>query len=77
MQKKGTCSSFPIYRGEGGFRSRLLADAGWSERRRRPVNEVLERRASDGPTDGELATDLSSPEKISDFDRGFERRQLR
>ena len=46
-------------RGGGGrFRSYLLADARWSERRRWPTTEVLERRASGWSADGDSTTDL-------------------
>ena len=38
-----------------GFRSHLMADAGWSERRR-PTTKVLEQRASGKPADDELVT---------------------
>ena len=59
MPKKRNLFLIPIYREEGdrgvGFRSHLMADAGWSERRRL-ATKGLERRESGGPAEDESAT---------------------
>ena len=62
-QKEELVPRFHFFWGGGwfGFRSYLLANARWSEQQQQPTIEVLERRLSGGPADGESTIDLSEP----------------